>query len=109
VAEELLKSLIEIMKEEKKHLLKFPWDEPEAYVKIQEKKRELLLKVSQLERKELEGKEELLKEIKTLNEEIKRLLINNLEFIEEVLSALYSTDATYGTKEKTKSLFGRSV
>ncbi len=78
--------LLERLKE-RELLLKFPLGDPEAFLSLQEKKRELLLKLSSFNYCDFEPYADLVKEVKELQDQIKPLLLSNLFFCRSPLGS----------------------
>ncbi len=103
-----LKKLIELLREERELLLVFPLKDLDRFKKIQEEKRELLLKISSFSKEEVEREKELLVEIHRLNTSISALVSNGLSFFEEVEKELFGESATY-RRNRANSLFNRKA
>jgi len=76
---------------------------PQKVEDIQERKKELLLKLSQLDREDFKEHLELVEEVKGLHEEVKALLLNNISFLGELFKEL-SNNETYA-KRSSPSFF----
>jgi len=107
VVERTLKELVELLKEEKKSLLSFTLENPESFTKLQERKKELLLKLSQLDREDFKEHLELVEEVKSLHEEVKALLLNNISFLEELFKEL-SNNETYAKRSSPSFFKGKA-
>ncbi len=103
---ELLEELKELLEEERQLLLSFPVKDVKRFEEIQERKRELLLKISSFEREEVEKERELLLEIFRLNSTISALVVNGLSFFEEIERELFGDSITY-TDKTSQNLFDR--
>ena len=103
---ELLQILKSLLEEERKLLLSFPIKDVKRFEEIQERKRELLLKISSFEKEEVEKERELLLEIFRLNSTVSALVVNGLSFFEEIERELFGDSITY-TDKASQNLFDR--
>lgn len=104
----LLLELKSLLEEERELLLSFPLKDVDRFEKVQEEKKELLLKISSFEKEKVEMERELLLEIQKLNASITALITNGLSFFEEIEKELFGQSPTYRNK-KNNSLFNKKI
>ncbi len=113
--EKLLDKLIACLEEEKELLINSLKDSKlsEKLMEIVDTKREILLKISQLSREDLEKHQEKLKEIKRLSDINLNLAVNNIQFIDEIFSAIFEEPQKYdqsgAVKQNQKGLFNKKI
>lgn len=108
---ELLLKLKELLEEERNLFINFPVKDVDRLEELQEEKRKILLEISKFDRKEIEKERELkdlFLEIYQLNSSISALIINGLNFFEEIEKELFGEKTTYTGSNRT-NLFGRKV
>ncbi|RKQ61731.1 hypothetical protein C7457_1176 [Thermovibrio guaymasensis] len=109
MVKETLEELKRVCQRERELLIKFPQGDPEEFLSLQEEKRKLLTKLSQYDLEEIKPFEEIVREIKEIQESVKALLLSNITFIEELFKELFpSSGETYTPSGKT-SFFKRKV
>lgn len=110
--EEMLLKLKTLLEKEKKLLLSGikSGEEADRLQGIEEEKLHLLSKIAKLSKEDLIPFINLLREIETVNAEVKDLLINNLNFLENLMKELFPEgEATYGNKLTGKSTFEKKI
>ncbi|MBK3332498.1 hypothetical protein GWK41_05405 [Persephonella atlantica] len=113
--ESLVEQLIEKLKEEKECLIFSIKDSSycDKLVEVVEEKRKLLSKISRYNKKDFEGLEEKLQEIKRLSDINLNLAVNNAQFIDELFGAIFEEPQKYdqsgAVKQNQKGLFNKKI
>jgi len=100
---QLLEKLKKLLEKEYKLLIRGVVEEKgaEEILKIEEEKVELLSRLSQFKKEEFQNFVDDVKEIEKLNDQVGKLLLNNLNFIESIFEELFpEKDTTYGKQNK---------
>ncbi len=111
----LLDRLIDKLKEEKELLVKSIKDSKyiEELMDTVEEKREILSELSKYKKEDFKGFEDKLKEIESLGRSNLTLAANNIQFIEEIFSALFEEpqkyDQTGNVSQEQKGLFNKKI
>ncbi len=111
----LLDKLIELLKEEKQLLVTSIKDGTlaERLMTVIDNKKEILFKISQFSQEDLEKFEEKLLQIKQLSDINLNLAANNLQFIDELFSAIFEEPQKYdqsgAVKQNQKGLFNKKI
>jgi hypothetical protein len=95
---EVLKEFKEVLLKEKELLINFPAGRVEELKELLKRKEELLEEIKKLGKEELLPHRETLKEIDSLQQEVKALVVSNLSFIEKVFRELSGKGETYTPK-----------
>ncbi len=115
--ENLLNQLIKKLEEEKQYILLSLKDRSysDKLIQVVEEKKQIISKLSSLEKKDFEGLEEKLHKIKSLSEENMILALNNIQFIEDIFEAIFKEEETktYSSEgsfsKETKSLINKKI
>jgi len=95
---EILREFKEILLQEKALLISFPAGRVEELRELLKRKEELLKEIRKLGKDELLPHRESLREIDSLQQEVKTLIVSNISFIEEIFRELSGKGETYTPK-----------
>ncbi len=93
--QDLLEKFIELLKNENRLLIESIKDKEasQKLMEIVDSKEELLRQILTLEKEEIEKYQEELRQIDELTERNRSLAVNNIEFINEIFDAIYAANA----------------